>query len=109
MSPGVTPPFLRAHSARFEARLAARRGEHERVEPSFVAAADAFRELELPFWLAVTLLEHAEWLSERGRAGEIGELLDEAKAIFERLKVRPWLERLERVVVPEAAVATPPA
>ena len=37
----------------------------------YEAAAERFRELGMPFWLAVTLLEHGEWLRRgagRGRA-----------------------------------------
>ncbi len=107
MPPGLTPPFVRAHSARFEARVAARRGEGERVEPSFEAATRAFRELGVPFWTAVTELEHAEWLTERRRASEAKDLLHEAKAIFERLKARPWLERVELASAPQEEVAAP--
>ena len=45
-----------------------------------------FRELGLPFWLAVTLLEHGELTGDTA-------LLDEAREIFEGLKATPWLER----------------
>jgi hypothetical protein len=49
-------------------------------------AARLFRELEIPFSLGVTLLEHAELTgSETTRA--------EAREIFERLGASPWLER----------------
>jgi tetratricopeptide (TPR) repeat protein len=105
LPPGETPPPLRAQSARFAARLAALVAEHERVEPSFDAAENAFRNLETPFWLAATQLEHAEWLAGRGRAAEAEPLLAEAREIFERLKARPWLERLDRLEVPAAAAA----
>jgi len=95
LPPGQTTPSLRAHTARFEARLAARRGEHERVEPSFEAATSVFRELGMPFAVAVTQLEHAEWLSGGGRSADAVDLLAEARATFERLKARPWLERVD--------------
>ena len=52
----------------------------------YLAAADGFRTLGLPFWLAVTLLEHAELTADRAS-------LDEARSIFEELKATPWLER----------------
>src|SRR5262249_38458669 len=106
MPPGLTPPYLRAHSARFAARLAAAQDEHELVDPSFEAAARAFRELGLPFQLATTLLEQGEWLIGRGRAAEAEDRLEEAKAIFERLQARPWLDRLGRAVAPAEEVAT---
>jgi tetratricopeptide (TPR) repeat protein len=95
--PGAQPPFLRAHADRFRARIAAERGEHERVEPGFKQAASIFREFGLPFWLAVTELEHGEWLTERGRADEAEPLLTEAREIFERLEAAPWLERANAV------------
>jgi class 3 adenylate cyclase/tetratricopeptide (TPR) repeat protein len=76
-----------AQASRLEARIAARRGD----DPSagFARAAEIFRRIPMPYWLAVTLAEAAE-------AG-LGDGLDEARAIFERLGARPWLERLERL------------
>jgi tetratricopeptide (TPR) repeat protein len=75
--PGRRSPFLDAQALRFRGRLD---GDREAYEES----ARILRELELPFWLAVTLLEQ-------------GEHLDEAREIFERLQAAPWLERLERL------------
>jgi len=107
MPPGLTPPYLRAQSARFAARLAAAQDEDELVEPSFEAATRAFRELGLPFALATILLEQSEWLVGRGRAVEAEQRLEEAKAIFKRLQANPWLDRLERAAAPGEEVATP--
>jgi len=42
----------------------------------------------------VTLLQHGEWLVAQGRADEAAPLLAEAREIFERLEVTPWLGRL---------------
>jgi hypothetical protein len=79
LSPGIRPPFFEAQAYRFRARMAA---DAEGLE----LAARLFRELEIPFSLAVTLLEHAEVTgSEASRA--------EAREIFERLGASPWLER----------------
>ena len=64
--PGRRPPSLRAQSARFRARLAAARGEHEGVEQGFKTAAGIFREHGLTFPMAVTELEHGEWLVAQG-------------------------------------------
>jgi class 3 adenylate cyclase/tetratricopeptide (TPR) repeat protein len=107
LPPGQTTPSLRAYSARFEARLAACRGEHERVEPSLEAATSAFRDLGMPFAVAVAQLEHAEWLVARGRPADAVDLLTEARATFERLKAGPWLERLARVATQDMELATP--
>ena len=105
--PGLTPPFMRAHAARFEAALASRRGEHDVAEPSLEAATRIFRDLGFPFYVGVTLVEHAEWLLDQGRAAETESLLAEPRSIFERLKARPWLERVERAAAPQAEAATP--
>ena len=91
--PGRRPPSLRAQSARFRARLAAARGEHEGVEQGFKTAAGIFREHGLTFPLAVTELEHGEWLVAQGRGDEAEQLLAEAREIFERLEATPWIER----------------
>ncbi len=89
LRPGERPPLLDAHVARFRSKLS---GE----EAGFKTAASRFRELELPFWLAVTELEHAEGLAAGGRAAEAEPLLAEAREIFERLEATPWLERAVR-------------
>ena len=75
--PGSRAPYLDAQARRFRARLAG--GDRSGYE----AAARQFRELDLPFWLAVTLLEQG------GAAG-----LAEAREIFERLEAAPWLDRV---------------
>jgi class 3 adenylate cyclase/tetratricopeptide (TPR) repeat protein len=76
---GTRPPYLDAQAKRFRARLDG--------DPSgYAAAAERFRVLSLPFWLAVTLLEHAELSGDAS-------LLDAAREIFEGLKATPWLER----------------
>jgi len=93
--PGQVTPFLRAHAARFASRLAALGGDAESVEPGFLAAEQGFRELGTPFDLAVTLLEHAEWLVARERTDEAEGLLAEAGEIFARLNATPWTERVE--------------
>jgi hypothetical protein len=61
------------------------------------AAAAAFREISTPFELAVVEPEHAEWLLGEGRTEYAELLLAEAREIVERLRARPWLERLEAV------------
>ena len=45
--------------------------------------------------MAVTLLEHGEWLMEQNRGNEAEPLFSEAGQVFERLKAVPWLERLD--------------
>jgi hypothetical protein len=62
-----------------------------------------FRELALPFYLAVTLREQGEWLVVQNRREEAEPLLVDARETFERLEAAPWLERLERAASQEAA------
>jgi class 3 adenylate cyclase/tetratricopeptide (TPR) repeat protein len=102
LRPGEIAPFVHAQTSRFRARLAAARGDDNGVEPGFKSAESIFREFGIPFWLAITQLEHAESLAARGQAKEAEPLLSEAREIFERLEAAPWLERLE-----QAASAAP--
>jgi tetratricopeptide (TPR) repeat protein len=91
---GRLPQFLSAHTSRFRAQLAGRRGEPEEAERLFKGAAGLFREIATPFYLAVTLLEHGEWLTGESRADEADPFLGDAREIFERLEAKPWLGRL---------------
>jgi hypothetical protein len=91
---GHCPPLLQAQAARVRARLVAARGERDGVEAGFKGAAGMLRELGVPFWLAVTLLEHGDWLASGAGAERAEPPFAEAGAIFERLAARPWLERL---------------
>ena len=74
-------------------------------ETGFKTAAGSFREYGFPFWLAVTQLEHGEWLVAQGSTEEAESHLTEAREIFERLEVRPWLERLDAVAPTRAEVS----
>jgi hypothetical protein len=87
---------------RFRARLADRRGDAPDVNALFKGAVGLFREIAVPFYMAVTLLEHGEWLARQGRNAEAGPLLDEAQGVFERLRAEPWLERLGKTAGAES-------
>ncbi len=84
-------PLLNAQTARLGAKLAARRDEP--AGEGFDVATQRFRELEMPYWVGVTQLEHAEHLLAAGRGDETEPLLAEARRIFERLRAEPWLRR----------------
>ena len=94
LDPGQRMPYLGAQAARLRARFDGTRGSHDQVAERFRAAAALSREFGFLFHLAVTQLEHAEWLTGRGRAEDARALLEEARETFERLQARPWLERL---------------
>ena len=93
---GNLPQFLRAQSLRFRARLAGMAGDED-AERLFKRAAGLFRELAMPFYLAVTELEHAEWLAALGRREEGEPLLEEARSTFGELAAAPWLQRADAV------------
>ena len=90
LRPGERPPLLTAHAARFRARRTTDASEAER---EFRGAAEIFRDHHLVFWLAVTQLEHAEWLVAQGREEDAEPLLAEARETFERLEATPWVQR----------------
>jgi class 3 adenylate cyclase/tetratricopeptide (TPR) repeat protein len=94
LRPGDRPPLLEAHAHRFRARL-------EGNEAGFQEATQLFRRLDMPFYLAVTLLEHGEWLIGQGRPSETEPLHAEASAIFERLEATPWLDRVTEAARPQ--------
>jgi class 3 adenylate cyclase/tetratricopeptide (TPR) repeat protein len=103
LRPGEVTPSLAAHRARFHARLNARSGRHDRVEPDYRSAEAIFADSGYPFHRAATQLEHAEWLTSQGRSDEAQPLLRQARQTFEWLEARPWLQRLD------AASAAAPA
>jgi predicted ATPase/class 3 adenylate cyclase len=92
LRPGERPPLLEAHAHRFRSKLA---GD----DAGYRTAAALFRELETPFWLAVTLLEHGEATGSEA-------LVTEAREIFERLGATPWLERAGEPQAEEEAEVT---
>jgi class 3 adenylate cyclase/tetratricopeptide (TPR) repeat protein len=93
--PGEISPFFHAQHARFKARLARIEGTPEAAEAGFKEAAGTFREMGMPFWLAVALLEHAEVAISSSGTAKAEPLLSEAQEIFTRLQARPWIDRLE--------------
>ncbi len=107
LPPGRSPQYLQAQAARFRAALEAAGGDPLEVERLFKQAAGRFRELSIPFSLAVTQLEHAEWLVREGRKTDAEPLCAEASEIFTRVRATPWQERLAAVAGGEmAGVAT---
>jgi hypothetical protein len=87
------------------ARLDAASGSREQVDNHFGTAAAVSREFGLVFDLAVTQLEHAEWLTSQGQGDEAQPLLVEARKTFEQLEAGPWLARVEAAQIgPRAEV-----
>jgi class 3 adenylate cyclase/tetratricopeptide (TPR) repeat protein len=93
---GLKPRFLRAQELRCRAKLAERTKDPGVVGERFEQAIGLFREIEMPFYLAISSLEFGAWLTTQGQAIAAEPLLTEAREIFEGLGARPWLDRLER-------------
>ena len=105
LRPGQLTPLFAAHSARFKAKLAAQEGGAD-VATGFSAAESIFREIDMPFRLAVTQLEHAEWLAREGQSSEAEPLVEEARETFARLRAQPWLERITALAHIAGPIAT---
>jgi class 3 adenylate cyclase/predicted ATPase len=89
-------PTLDAHILRWQARLAATRGDADGVTSDFEAAIEAFEAGHRPFWAAVTRLEAGECALLAGRADEAQVLLAEARATFSELGATPWIDRVDK-------------
>ena len=103
LPPGSSSQFLQGHCLRLRARLAVLRGDADEAERLFKRAAARFRELGVPFYLAVTALEQGEWLVEQKRAEDAGPFLEEARELFEELRAAPWQERAAQALGVSAA------
>ena len=100
MSPAKRSQYLNAHAALGRARLLAARGG-EGVDSGYRQAAGRFRELGIPFWLAVTLLEHAERVGD----GDGPAFAAEARETFEALGATPWVGRADALLARPVEVA----
>jgi predicted ATPase/class 3 adenylate cyclase len=99
--------FLRAHSIRLHNRLALAEGADADLDDRWRRSVALFRELASPFWIARTLLEHAEWSLAHDRRHEAIAALDESRSLFGALGAKPWLERVN--ALSSAAPAVPVA
>jgi len=106
LRPGEITPSLRGIEAR--ARLAVHGGERALAELMFKSATAMFKELGMPFWVATTLSEQAEWLRQEGRAREADPLGEEAAALFKRLEARSWLKRASGTTRPAVPLSSGP-
>jgi hypothetical protein len=98
---GMRTPLMAAHASRFRGRMA---DSAETADGEFAVAEGLLRGLDIPFWLAVARLEHAESLvSHGGQGDDVRALLDQARETFTQLGATPWLERVAGVGVPVAS------
>ncbi|MBA3737177.1 MAG: AAA family ATPase [Actinobacteria bacterium] len=92
--------FYQAHAARVEARSPDR--AEDAAERLFAESIEGFRRIQMPFRIAVVLLEYGEWLDGLGRGTDASTLVAEARSIFEGLGARPWMDRADRVTTGSA-------
>ncbi|MGH7721704.1 MAG: ATP-binding protein [Candidatus Dormibacteria bacterium] len=90
-------PTLDAHILRWQARLDEAGGDADAAAAGFARAIDAFAALHRPFWAAVTRLEAGACALAAGRHDEGHTHLREARATFEELRARPWVDRVDAV------------
>jgi hypothetical protein len=81
------------------------RGSAKGVDERLVSAAALFREFGMVFHLAVTELEHGEWLAAQTRRDEAEQRFAEAREIFEQLEAAPWIERAAAAAATQAVTA----
>jgi hypothetical protein len=72
------------------ARLRSRFPEHDALA-ELEASERLFRELEMPYFVAVAQIERAPHLAAAGRENEADRLVAEAHEAFERLDAKPYL------------------
>jgi class 3 adenylate cyclase/tetratricopeptide (TPR) repeat protein len=90
--PGHLAPMQRAERDLVRARLAAADGDPA-ATAAFAAAISGLRELSTPYHLAHGLLDHAGYLTRLGDAGAAAAAVQEARAIADRLRCQPLLDR----------------
>ncbi len=88
--------FQLAHAMRARAALGTARGEDAGVEDARKGAIGLFREIDYPFWTAVTMYEHAAWLRDRQRETDAEPFVADARQIFTSLGATPWLDAARR-------------
>jgi hypothetical protein len=99
--PGNVPAVLRAEQQRIRARLLAAERDPGSGE-QFEVAVNTLRKLNLPYHLAMCLLDTAAYHGERGDDRQAVELATEAGVIAGRLGARPLIERASHLAGPAA-------
>ena len=97
--PGHVPAVLRAEQQRIRARLLATDSDPSAGE-QFEAAVNNFRDLGLPYQLAICLLDTAEYRAATGDERQALQRATEAGAIAGELGARPLIDRAARLTEP---------
>ena len=75
------------------------------MEDARKGAIGLFREIDYPFWTAVTMVEHASWVRDQQRQADAEPFVTDARVIFTSLGAAPWLERLDALGIPTSSEA----
>ena len=105
LPPGFVPPYLKAETLLYDARLAVARGDSDAdlVETQFTNAANQLRALGYRYWVARAQLDHAGWLGRTGRA-HAGEVAAAAAEAFDDLGATPYAERARTLATNDVTV-----
>jgi ATP/maltotriose-dependent transcriptional regulator MalT len=95
----------RAALARAQGNLHAARRDPEAAVAAFEVSLDLLRGLEMPFLTALTNLDFGSYLRRLNRKPAAARRLERARATFETLRARPYVERAAREL---SACARPP-
>jgi class 3 adenylate cyclase len=95
-SPGHVPQRLQAERDLARARVAAANGDPA-ADQALADAVAGLRAHGTPYHLAHALLDHAEYLLGQGDTGAAEAAIAEVRAIAERLRCQPLLDRAERI------------
>ena len=101
---GSRSPHFKAEIARLGAKLAASGGETAKARAGFEEALAIFRSIGLRFHLAMALAQYGQWLEDEGREEEARTVLAEARSIFQDLRAKWWLDRLDHPAAARSAV-----
>jgi class 3 adenylate cyclase len=103
--PGQLAPMQRAERDLARARLSAADAGPDAASAAFAAAIAGLRQQSTPYHLAHGLLDHAEHLLGTGDNEAAEAALGEARAIAERLRCQPLLDRAETIQPARARIA----
>jgi class 3 adenylate cyclase/tetratricopeptide (TPR) repeat protein len=106
--PGHVPAVLRAEQQRIRARLLAADNDPG-AAAQFESAVNTLRDLQLPYPLAICLLDTAEYQAATGDDLQAVQLATEAGAIAARLGARPLIERAARLTGQASELRVPDA
>jgi hypothetical protein len=95
---GHVPPYVRAQLARGHGLLAGARDDRATAESQLGAAAEGFRSLGFPYWLASAQTDLAALRVDDKRVDEARPLLEEALSMLGRLSAASALQRAEAVL-----------